>query len=239
MLALGRSGERNLYVIYYGWLIASPDGQPNRAAQAIAAARPDALIASFYTFEPKYPNLSPQVRDCLRAAGTRIFAYADTSYGARPLAEVEAEASDYLAQGVDGIFFDQVYNFLDDAQLAYYQRLYALVRQHGKTVIVNPGIAEPGQAIMSVTDLLMVEHAWRGLIETNRWFAKYPARRFMGNSSNEPDSEQHFGYLVDKDTALRDTREAWSKGLGWHCSTDRYILLPDWFAEYARAIREA
>lgn len=228
---------RNLYVIYYGWLIASPDGQPNQEAIAIAGARPDALIACFYTFEPKYYNLSPQVRDLLHAAGTRIFAYVDTSYGMRPLEQVEAESLEYLANDVDGIFFDQVYNFLDDTHLAYYQRLYALVHARTKTVIVNPGIAQPGESIMSITDILMVEHAWRGLLQTNPWFRKYRPERFMGNSSNEPDPEQHFDYVVGPDTAVPDTLEAWANGLGWHFSTDRYILLPEWFSAYARNVR--
>jgi hypothetical protein len=227
------------YVIYYGWLIDDADGTPNQEAHLIAQAKPDAVIASFYTFEPKYDNLSVQVRELLNKAGIQLFAYVDTDYGNRPIADVQAEAIDYLANGIDGIFYDQVYNFLDDAYTSYYQELYNLVRASNKTVIVNTGIAQPGEPIMEITDILMVEHAWRSLYKTNPWFAAYPPTRFMGNSSNEPDPEQHFDYLVDGDTGIRDAREAWANGIGWHCSTDRYITLPPWFLACARRIGES
>ena len=90
---------------------------------------------------------------------------------------------------------------------------------------------------MRVADILMVEHAWRGLYQTNPWFRKYSPDRFMGNSSNEPDLEQHFDYVVEHQAAVRDTREAWAHGIGWHCSTDRYIFLPEWFSKYAQDVR--
>src|SRR5262245_44899783 len=95
----------NLYVIYYGWLIADPAGRPGPAARAIAAAGPGALICSYHTFEPKYTNVSQQVHDLLRAAQVKVFTYVDTSYGERPLAAVIAETEEYLAHAVDGIFF--------------------------------------------------------------------------------------------------------------------------------------
>lgn len=226
----------NLYVIYYGWLIADPAGTPGPAAREIAAAGPRALICFYNTFEPRYTNLSQQVRDLLRAAQVKVFTYVDTSYGARPLAAVMAETCEYLAHAVDGIFFDQVYNFLDDQHGAYYQALYTLVRDSGRSVIVNTGVAQPGEAIMDITDILMVEHDWRMLYQENPWHMRYPPWRFMGNSSNEPGVERYFGYRVTKQTAVRDTREAWSHGIGWHYSTDHYTSLPSWFSAYARTI---
>lgn len=223
--------SRNRFVIYYGWLIADRAGNPNEAARCIAAAQPALLIASFYTFEPKYPNLSKQVRGLLHQAGVRLFAYVDTDYGRRDRDEVKAEAYDYLNQNVDGIFFDQACNFLDGAHFAYYQDLYEYVRRYDKPVILNPGIGQPGEEIMNVTDILMVEHAWRELYQTNSWFAAYPPERFMGNSSNEhPDLPWH--YQINCDIATRDTEEAWSKGIGWYFSTDNYISLPEWFSQY-------
>jgi hypothetical protein len=223
--------NQNLFVIYYGWLISDPDGTPNAEAQAIAAARPALLVASFYTFDPVYPNLSPQVRDLMHEAGIRIYAYVDTDYAQRDRNLAIAEAGDYLSQGVDGIFYDQVCNFLDNKPLDYYQELYDYVHNQGKSVIVNPGIGKPGEEIMNVTDILMVEHAWRELYQTNSWFANYPSERFMGNSSNE-----YPGYEVDNESAVRYTRESWENGVGWHFSTDRYITLPDWFGDYIRGV---
>lgn len=212
------------YVIYYGWLIAN------------ASAGPAAVIGFYYTFEPKYINFSRQVCGLLHAAQVKLFTYINTDYGDRPLAEVAAEANEYLTQGVDGIFFDQVYNFLDDRHTVYYQSLYTLVHERGKTVIVNTGVAQPGEAIMGVTDVLMVEHDWRSLYQANPWFARYPPERFMGDSSNEPGTAGYFDYRVDLEMAVRDTREAWAHGIGWHYSTDHYTTLPAWFLEYARGV---
>jgi hypothetical protein len=227
---------RNPYVIYYGWLIADSAGAPGPAAAMIAAAGPKALIGFYYTFEPKYPNFSPQVCQILHAAQIDMFAYVDTNYGNRPLAEVEAEAYEYLTKGVDGIFFDQVYNFLDDQQAAYYQKLHALMRSSGKSMIVNTGVAQTGEAIMDVTDILMVEHDWRTLYQLNPWYAQYPPERVMGNSSNEPGTERYFDYRVDYKMAVHDTNEAWANGIGWHYSTEHYTTLPAWFLDYARSV---
>ncbi|MEI7769335.1 MAG: spherulation-specific family 4 protein [Chloroflexales bacterium] len=224
------------YVIYYGWLIADAAGTPGPAATAIAAAGPGVLIGFYYTFEPKYPNFSRQVRDLLRAAQISFFAYVDTDYGNRPLAAVEAEARDYLAKGVDGIFFDQAYNFLDDRQTPYYQQLYALVHSSQKSVIINTGVAQSGEAIMEVTDILMVEHDWRLLPQLSPWHGRYPPTRFMGNSSNEAGTERYFDYRIGYEAAVRDTHEAWASGIGWHYSTDHYTTLPAWFSDYARSV---
>jgi hypothetical protein len=228
---------KNLYTIYYGWLIADPEGTPNQEAYAIAAARPELLIAFFYTFEPKYTNLSEQVRKLMANAGVRLFAYVDTDYGRRDLEAVRAEVNEYLAQDVAGIFFDQVYNFLDNSRLSYYQEISSMVRSHTKAFIFNTGIAQPGEEIMNVTDIMMVEHDWRKLYQANSWFAKYPPERFMGNSSNEHPG-LYFDQPINADIAVRDTMEAWANGVGWHFSTDRYISLPVWFSEYAAKLRE-
>ena len=121
----------NFYVIYYGWLTSDSSGSPNSLATAIAAARPQALAAVFYTHQPKFINLSPQVCDLFHSMGTRIFAYTATGYGARDRGAVGAEVTDYLANGVDGIFYDEVASRPDRAQRKYYQHLYALVKDRG------------------------------------------------------------------------------------------------------------
>lgn len=86
---------------------------------------------------------------------------------------------------------------------------------------------------MSVTDILMVEHAWRELYQTSTWFKNYPSERFMGNSSNE-----YPGYAVDYDSAVKYTREAWTNGVGWHFSTDQYVNLPEWFQKYTKTLSQ-
>lgn len=224
------------YVIYYGWLISAADGTPGPAATAIATARPELLIGCYYTFEPKYPNFSWQVCDLLHAQQIALFAYIDTDYGNRSLTTVEAEARDYLAKGVDGIFFDRAYNFLDGRQTPYYQHLAALVRHSQKSIIVNTGVAQSGEAIMDVTDILMVEHDWRMLHQLSPWHRRYPSARFMGNSSSEVGTDCYFNYRIDCTTAVRDTYEARERGIGWHYSTNHYTTLPTWFSDYMHSV---
>ena len=228
----------NFYVIYYGWLTSDSSGSPNSLAAAIAAARPQMLIAVPYTFQPRFLNLSSQVCDLFHSVGTRIFAYAATGYGARDRGVVGAEVADYLASGVDGIFYDEVVSRLDRAQRKYYQHLYALVKDRGQTAIMNTGVAESSESLMEVADILMLEHQWRAFAQTCPWRSRYSPERFMGNSSNEPGSTAHLGQIVDHDMAVRDTREAWARGIGWHYSTERYTELPAWFADYTRAVRD-
>ncbi len=228
---------RNLYLIYYGWLIADQEGTPNEAARTIASAGPSAVLAMFHTFTPRYTNLSVQVRQVLHDAGTRIFAYVDTNYGRRALKRVEAEALEYLSNGVDGIFFDRGHNCLDNSRRKYYATLYRLVAGCGKTAIVNTGVAQCGETIMDQTDILMVEHDWRRLYRANPWHARYPAERFMGDSSNEPGADAFLGHRIDCRRAAQDTLEAWSNGIGWHTSTDRYTDLPPWFSAYLNHLR--
>lgn len=222
--------------IYYGWLVTGASGDPNHLAQAIAAARPGALVSAFYTDYLRYTNLSPQALDLLHGAGITVYAYVPTGYGLRDNSLVRAEVVDYLRNGVDGIFFDEVYTFRDSDRLAYYGGLYELVKEHGGTVVMNTGVASTGELAMSVTDVLMVEHEWRTFYRDNMWKERYAPERFMGVSSNEPHAVERLGYSVTLDTAIRDTREAWQLGIGWHCSADLYTELPAWFAEYYRAL---
>ena len=62
----------------------------------------------------------------------------------------------------------------------------------------------------------------------------YSSDRLMGVSSDE---ENAMGYGMDVETALRDTREAWESGIGWHTSTQRYTALPPWFGVYMAALK--
>jgi len=228
--------SNHFYVIYYGWLIAGESGAPNRAARMLAAAQPSMLIGAYATAQPRLVNMSPQVRELLHAAGTQLFAYVPTDYGAREIGEVKAEVADYLANGVDGIFYDEMYPFTDDAKQEYYRQLYALAKDRGRAVVANTGVAGSGEGIMSVTDILMVEHQWRAFHHTSEWRSSYSPERFMGTSSNEPGAHACLGYAIDETVAVRDTRAAWSQGIGWHYSTDRYVALPAWFSRYVRAL---
>jgi hypothetical protein len=228
--------SRNRYVVYYGWLIDGADGTPNEAARVIAAATPHALIASYYTQQPRMTNLSGQVRERLHGMGIQIYAYIPTQYGRRDLNQVSDEILEYLANDIDGIFFDEVYSFADLAKLNYYRQLHTLVKDRGGTVVMNVGVAWAGREIMEVTDMLMVEHQWRVFAQRCPWRKEYDASRMMGVSSNEPGAGAELGYTIDREIAIRDTLDAWNQGIGWHYSTQSYIELPTWFTQYMRAV---
>jgi hypothetical protein len=224
----------NSYVICYGWLADDEAGVPNALARRIAAARAPLLIAQYWTDPRTHRNLSDEVLALMRAAGTQVFAYVRTGWGAADLQQAKASASEYLAGGVDGIFLDESYNFLDSAKLLYYRALAQLVRAEGRGLIANPGVSRCGEDIMSVADRVMVEHEWRSFGAHSPWSSRYPPDRFMAVSSNE---ENGMGYPVEGARAIADTREAWDAGIGWHTSTDRYVGLPDWFDDYIAAVR--
>jgi hypothetical protein len=225
----------NTYVIYYGWLADEAHGEPNDEARAIAAAKAPLLIAHAWTAEPdRHRNLSPQVLSLMRDAGTPVFAYVATNSGKARLDDVVALVDDCLDGGADGLFFDEADPLRDEARFEYYGALAKRIRDRGKRVILNPGVAQCGERIMEAADYVMVEHQWRNLRSGSLWSFRYPADRFMGVSSNEGNA---MTYVVDRERALADTREAWQRGIGWHTSTDTYIELPEWFAAYHEAVR--
>jgi hypothetical protein len=226
------------YVIYYGWLIDDAHGTPSSDAQQIARARVPLLIAEFFTKEPRFTNMSPQVLATMHAAGTQVFAYVSTQWAGVELAEAKELTRTCLAGGVDGIFFDETPAELSGSDFFYYRTLSGLVREHGKRVILNPGMSRCDEALMELGDHVMAEHQWRDLAADSPWSSAYPHERFMGVSSNVLDDAGHLpmGYRLDQERAILDTREAWQRGIGWHASTDVHIHLPDWFDAYIAGI---
>jgi hypothetical protein len=102
-------------------------------------------------------------------------------------------------------------------------------------VIANPGSILVNEKVMSVSDIVSFEHQWR-LASHIDWFSKYPATRFMGTSIN--DITNVMGYKVDKESAARDSTEAWQAGIGYHFSTNTYTTLAPWFEEYQKALED-
>ncbi len=221
------------YVIFYGWLVQGESAEPNSIALSIAQSRPDILVASFYASEPRFVNLSPQVRSLLHWGGTKIFSYIPINYGQRSLVSIRLEIEEHLSNGVSGIFFDEVTNFAEDlSELRFCQDLCKLTRELGGAVIMNTGVAQTGEQIMELTDILMLEHQWRAFYQRSPWMRKYPPERFMGVSSNESGAYRCLGYIVDETTIVQDMVEAWMNNIGWHYSTDKYITIPPWFDLY-------
>jgi hypothetical protein len=84
-----------------------------------------------------------------------VLGYVHTSYGTRPLADVEAEVAKYDAwYHVNGIFVDEVSN--SAALLPYYQALASYIRATPyQLVMLNPG-AVPDQGYLGVGDVVVV-----------------------------------------------------------------------------------
>lgn len=223
------------YVIYYGWLTGDAGGEPNAAAREIATAAPPLLIASFATAAPAgHRNLSAPVLAMLREAGTEVYAYLATDYGRAASGALGRSIDEFLAAGVDGIFFDETDALVNDAKLGYYATLARRVHEQGGAVIANTGVGACGERVMDCADRLMVEHRWREVASGSPWTCRYPPERLMGVSSDE---EHAMGYAMTLDIAIRDTRDAWARGIGWHASTGRYTRLPPWFRAYVAAVK--
>ena len=224
----------NTYEIYYGVMI-DGKGAPNAAAKRIAEARLPLLICTFTTIEgtPR-ENMNSEVLSLMKSAGTAVYAQVATAWGRTDIESVKQQASECLAQGADGIFFNETGTLEGDYLLDYYTALAELVRGQGKSVIVNPGTAKLGASITRVGDLIMVGHDWRRLQSESPWAAQC-CDRFMGVSRNDNGG---MGYFVDLETAVRDTREAFAAGFQWHTSTDKFAYVPEWFERYVEAVKE-
>ena len=224
----------NTYGIYYGQMV-DGKGAPNAAAKRIAAARLPLLICTFTTIEgtPR-ENMNSEVLSLMKSAGTAVYAQVATGWGRSDLESVKQQAAESLAQGADGIFFNETGTLEGDYLLDYYKPLADLVRGQGKSVIVNPGTAKLGASITEVGDLIMVGHDWRRLQSESPWAAQC-CDRFMGVSRNDNGG---MGYFVDLETAVRDTREAFAGRFQWHTSTDKFAYVPEWFERYVAAVRD-
>jgi hypothetical protein len=228
---------RNTYVVYYGWLIGDAFGNPGAAAVEIADAGVPLLVAECFTKEPRLTNMSPQVLALMRNAGTEVYAYVSTRWGRLDLADVEQATAERLVDGVDGIFFDEAPSSLNAVTLRYYRTLSDLVRNQGKSVILNPGVSRCDEALMELADKVMVEHEWRDVAAHSPWTSAF-SDRIMGISSNVLDERGKLpmGYRVNRERAIADTHEAWESGVGWHTSTDVHITIPEWFDDYIDAV---
>lgn len=120
-----------------------------------------------------------------RNLGHKVVGYTHTSYGARPVADVQAEVDKYVAwYGVDGVFVDEMSN--NAADKSYYQGLYAYVRTKPGAHLV---VGNPGQAATTdwqvkapkSADILVVQENTAAAYLTwtpPAWVSAYPASTF-------------------------------------------------------------
>ena len=224
------SGRGRTFVVYYGWLSDGAEGGPNAAARRIIAAGVPLLIAHTHTAPPQVRlNLTPAVLGQLEAAGTAVYGYVATGFGERASAQIECEVDVVLSSGAHGVFLDEVDPLVSDLRLSGYERLAKHLRTRGVSTIANPGVARCSRIWLDLADRLMVEHQWRSFAGDCFWARGVEPERLMAVSSDE---ERAMGYAMTETQAVEDTREAWAAGFGWHSSTTRYTVLPDWFESY-------
>ncbi len=85
-----------------------------------------------------------------QAGGTRVLGYVATTFGARPAADIEADAGRYRDwYGIDGIFLDEVAG--DTDSLAYYR---ALSRSIDGLLVLNPGTV-PAREYFALADMVV------------------------------------------------------------------------------------
>lgn len=127
--------------------------------------------------DPRFQALVRQAK----SAGLTILGYSSTVDGARPAADVEADARHYRDwYGVTRIFLDRVTG--QSAQFAYYQQLSSYVHQldGSSSVWMNPG-AYPDQDYMSLGDVVMVfegTYSQYLALQVPAWASGYSPSRF-------------------------------------------------------------
>lgn len=115
----------------------------------------------------------------VEAGGGTVVGYIDTAYGARPAADIEAEARHYREwYGVADVFLDQVPS--GPEMLDAYRRICAALRaRKAEFVVFNHGVhPDPGYA--AIADLLVTfEGPWSAYeqVRPPAWARELPAER--------------------------------------------------------------
>jgi hypothetical protein len=177
----------------------------------------------------------------LEAAGGRVVGYVYTSYGARPLADVEADVLSYKTfYNINGIFFDQQSTSNNPAVVDYYKQLYDYVKSLNPAyeVIGNPG-TNPDPAYLS-TPTADVEVTFENFAANYPAYA--PALWMSGYSAG------HFANIVHTEPTaagmLADLQRAEQNNAGLVYVTNRtlpnpYDQLPSYWDQEVAAIELA
>jgi hypothetical protein len=245
-------------VFFYDWLTTFPETNtqaPNNYAIRIAKARPQAVVINTHMWDERLLNLVPEVKDLFHNNGIKIYAYVNTQRGDIPLTQVFDEIDHAMLAGADGVMFDNVPGFLSDGENAtsYYEQCRDKTKSFGtdKIVYFNTGTANNDEMIMTLCDMLGVEHHWDELFDSkpgSPWIVNYSSLRFVA-CSMQVDNVTPRGYNVTLETAVRDTINCWTAGhIAWFYSAriegelDPAVpkkWLPDWFEEYTERITRA
>ncbi len=256
--AAGMGTDYMRIVFFYDWLTTFPETRvqaPNTYAIRIANARPQAVVINTHMWEEELLNLVPEVRDLFHNNGIKIYAYVNTQRGDIPITQVFDEIQRAMLAGADGVMFDNVPGFLSDSEnaITYYEQCRDKTKSYGadKIVYFNTGTANNNEMIMTLCDMLGVEHHWDELLDSqpgSPWIVNYSPLRFVA-CSMQVDNITARGYNVTLETAVRDTIDCWTAGhIAWFYSVkiegerDHDVptkWLPDWFEEYTERITHA
>jgi hypothetical protein len=159
----------------------------------------------------------------LHQAGGKVTAYVHTSYGARPLAEVEKDINLYRSfYQVDGFFIDEMTDDESPEHLDYYAAIYQYIK--GKdvhyTVTGNPGTNTRETYLTRPTDDSLMIFEDNGTNYTRfapaQWVTRHSAQQFV-----------HLPYGVPTAaTMTNDVELAVSRNAGWICITDDTLPNP-------------
>jgi spherulation-specific family 4 protein len=118
-----------------------------------------------------------------QAAGQTIIGYIHTSYGARGIAQVQADIDSWYSfyPAIDGIFSDETATAAS-LVASYYAPLYSYVKAKGgkAVVVINPG-TPPDESYMTASDIVLsFEDTYANYVsaQTPSWAASYPSARF-------------------------------------------------------------
>ncbi len=168
-------------------------------------------------------NVYVQALANLHQAGGKVTAYVHTSYGTRPLADVESDINLYLSfYAVDGFFIDEMSNDASTTNLNYYAAIYQYIKAKNMNYSVtgNPGSnTQPDYITRPTADSLMIFEDdgtnYPGFAPSS-WVAQYPAQQFV-----------HLPYDVATATTMSNyVGLAVSRNAGWIYITDDTLPNP-------------
>ncbi len=127
--------------------------QANPSVAVVAIVNPDSGPGN--SLDPNYVRGIAQ----LEAAGITVLGYDHTSYGARPMNQVDSDALHYLSwYHVNGIFFDEMASSV--GYVGYYSAVDSYARSLGFTFTAgNAGTLVPASYLGTMTTIVIYEHS--------------------------------------------------------------------------------
>lgn len=172
----------------------------------------------------------------LHQAGGKVIGYIYSSYGTRPLSNVEADINNYISwYQVDGFFVDEMTDDSSASNLTYYASLYQYIKGKGANYNVtgNPGENTQESYITQPADdrLMIFENngAKYTSFAPSSWVYKYPADQF-----------DHLPYDVTNITTMSNyVSLAINRNAGWVYISDStlYSVLPSYWTNEVNLIQ--